>query len=71
MSKYVCEKCGSGDISYQVWVDEDLNMNHKYLEDKFDWQIEFAKNGQAWCEGENGCGEIFAVGERIEGQNNI
>ena len=61
MSKYVCEKCGSGDISYQVWVYEDLNMNHKYLDDKFDWQIEWAKNGQAWCEGENGCGEIFAV----------
>jgi hypothetical protein len=64
MSKYVCKKCGSEDISYQVWVAEDLTMNHKYLDDKFDWQIEWAENGQAWGEGENGCGEIFVVGDR-------
>ena len=64
MSKYVCKDCGNENISYQVWVDEDLNINpnHTYLlNNKIDWQIEYAKNGQAWCEGEDGCGEIFEV----------
>ena len=65
MSKYVCKNCGSEDVSYQVWVDENLKMNPKYyVNTKIDWQIEYAENGQAWCEGENGCGEIFGVVER-------
>lgn len=62
MSKYVCKKCGNENISYQVWVDEDGNMNpNYYVNTKIDWQIEYAMNGQAWCEGEDGCGEIFGV----------
>ena len=60
MSKYVCKKCGSGDISYQVWVDEDGNNKHTSYND---WQIEYARHGQAWCEGEDCCGEIFGVQE--------
>tara|TARA_R100001594_G_scaffold3697_1_gene13637 strand:+ start:129 stop:335 length:207 start_codon:yes stop_codon:yes gene_type:complete len=59
MSKYVCKDCGNENISYQVWVDED----GKFLEfqNDIDWQVAYAKNGQAWCEGEDGCGEIFGV----------
>ena len=59
MNKYVCKKCGSGDFSYQVGVDEDLVMWNKYPDDKV--YIEWAENGQAWCNGKNGCGEIFVV----------
>ena len=62
MGKYVCKKCGNEDISYQVWVDEDGNRNpNYYVNTKIDWQVAYAENGQAWCEGEDGCGEIFEV----------
>ena len=62
MNKYVCGTCGNENISYQVWVDEDGNRNpNYYVNTKIDWQIEYAMNGQAWCEGEDGCGEIFEV----------
>ena len=64
MSKYVCGTCGNENVSYQVWVDED----GKFLEfqNDIDWQVAYAKNGQAWCEedeelGTDGCGEIFGV----------
>ena len=59
MSKYVCKICGNNNISYQAWVDEDGNMKPSYN----NWQIEYARHGQAWCEGEDGCGEIFGVQE--------
>ena len=67
MSKYVCKKCGNEDISYQVWVDEDgkpINPNYTAqanVNNETEWQVEYAMNGQAWCEGEDGCGEIFEV----------
>ena len=67
MSKYVCGTCGNENVSYQVWVDEDGNRNtNYYVNTKIDWQVAYAKNGQAWCEedkelGTDGCGEIFGV----------
>ena len=67
MSKYVCGTCGNENVSYQVWVDEDVNMNpNYYVNTKIDWQVAYAKNGQAWCEedeelGTMGCGEISGV----------
>ena len=63
MSKYlsITELATDKEI-HQVWVDEDGNRNpNYYVNTKIDWQIEYAKNGQAWCEGEDGCGEIFGV----------
>ena len=64
MSKYVCGICGNENVSYQVWVDEDGKF-HEW-QSSIDWQVAYAKNGQAWCEedeelGTDGCGEIFGV----------
>lgn len=70
MSKYVCKNCGNENVSYQVWVDEDGNrkqtFQEKCLAPEIEWQVGQAMNGQAWCEGEDGCGEIFEVVSTID-----
>jgi hypothetical protein len=69
---YVCGRCGNENVSYQVWVDENVRLlpnyyaNTKTNGDDIDWQVAYAMNGQAWCEedeelGTDGCGEIFGV----------
>ena len=53
---YVCGTCGNENVSYQVWVDENVRLSPNYYVntktngDDIDWQVAYAMNGQAWCE---------------------